>query len=102
MFFEETAHAFRGHRQRLLRPQSGRNLLETQRGIFDVFDQYQNGRLRAQRRRRVRRCRDHRRLALLPVKGRLDREVSKLALNLEAIKFPILVQMGQDGRAGVL
>ena len=77
-----------------MQPQPGCQLLETERGIFDIFDQHQDGRLRAQRRRRIGRCRDHRRLALLLVQGRLDREVSKLALDLEAIEFSVLVQMG--------
>ena len=77
-----------------MQPQPGCNLWETKRGIFDIFDQHQDGRRRAQRRRRTGRRGRHRRLALLLVQGRLDREVSKLALDLEAIEFSVLVQMG--------
>ena len=77
-----------------MQPQPRCNLLETERGIFDIFDQHQDGGLSAQRRCRTGRRGRHRRLALLPVKGRLDREVSELALDLEAIEFSVLVQMG--------
>ena len=94
MFFKETADASRGDCQWPLPLQAGGELFETQLGIFDVFDQHQDGRLRAQRRRRARRCRDHRGLALLSVKGCLDREISKLAFDLDAIQLSVLLQMG--------
>ena len=94
MFVEEPLDVFRATGQFSLLLQMGGDLIEAQRGIFDMLDQYPDGSLCAQGARGVGPLTEQSLLALLAVELGLLAQVTKLAGDFNAIQFVGLVQPG--------
>ena len=94
MFVEEPLDVFRATGQFSLLLQMGGDLIEAQRGIFDMLDQYPDGSLCAQGARGVGPLTEQSLLALLAVELGLLAQVTKLAGDFNAIQFVGLVQTG--------
>ena len=94
MFVEEPLDVFRATGQFSLLLQMGGDLIEAQRGIFDMLDQYPDGSLCAQGARRIGPLTEQSLLALLAVELGLLAQVTKLAGDFNAIQFVGLVQTG--------
>ena len=94
MFVEEPLDVFRATGQFSLLLQMGGDLIEAQRGIFDMLDQYPDGSLCTQGARGVGPLTEQSLLALLAVELGLLAQVTKLAGDFNAIQFVGLVQTG--------
>ena len=92
MFFKEPLDVFGGNRQFSLLLEKGGELLEAQRGIFDMLDQYPDGSLCAQGARGVGPLTEQSLLALLAVELGLLAQVTKLAGDFNSIQFVGLMQ----------
>jgi len=99
---EEPTDAFRGNDEASLLLEVGGDLLETQGGILDIFDEHENGGLRAQPARWGGRLSEQGSLALPPIEQFFGGQVSKLPCDCDSIQHSALVQVGQDGMARVL
>ena len=87
MFLEEPRDVVRATGQFSLLLQVGGDLLEAQRGIFDVLDQYPDSGLCAQRVRRVSPLKKQSLLALLAIELGLLAQVTKLAGDFNSIQL---------------
>src|ERR1035438_6283449 len=95
MFVEEPLDVFGGNRQFSLLLEKGGELLEAQRGIFDMLDQYPDGCLCTQRTRRVGTLTQESLLALLAVLLCFLGQVTKLARDFNPIQLTVLMQIGR-------
>ena len=102
MFLEEPRDVVRATGKFSLLLQMGGDLLEAQRGIFDVLDQYPDGGLCAQGVRRVGPLKKQSLLALLAVELGLFAQITKLAGDFHSIQLLGLVQASEHGVARVL
>lgn len=93
MFLEEPIDVFGGNGQFSLLLQMEGKLLEAQRGIFDMLDQYPDGGLGAQRGRRIGLWSQESLLALRAVALWFFGQVTKVARDFNSIQLAVLVQV---------
>jgi hypothetical protein len=92
VFVEEPLDVFRATGQFSMLLQMGGDLIEAQRGIFDMLDQYPDGSLCAQGARGVGPLTEQSLLALLAVELGLLAQVTKLAGDFNSIQLAGLMQ----------
>lgn len=101
MLFKESGEALRGKSDIALPLHPIGDLIQTQPGVFNVFDEHEESGLRVQRRRGSGRLFAGRESTLPAVDGFFGAEISKLTPGLDPVQFAVFVQVVQHRMARI-